>query len=84
MTKEEKKTKETSELILKILSRAGSISERFIGEWQSGKIIPTNEELSLLREGCDEVLEAFDNYLKKELVAYQGKPFDRALFWVNE
>jgi len=40
--------------------------------------------LELLKKGCDEVLKAFDNDFKKELVAYQGKPYKIHHAEVNE
>ncbi|CAI2179417.1 18394_t:CDS:2, partial [Funneliformis geosporum] len=46
------------------------------------KYLSSNEEaktqkakLELLKEGCDEVLSAFDSHFKKELITYQGKPY---------
>jgi hypothetical protein len=30
----------------------------------------------LLKEGSSEVLEAFDNHFKRELLAYQGRSFN--------
>jgi len=74
--KKEQKTKEVSEIMLRILFMAGKISEGFVEDWQNGKITPTNKELALLKEGCNEVLEAFDNHFKKDLLSYyvrQGK-----------
>jgi len=37
---------------------------------------PAEEELGLLKKGCDEVLEAFSGYLKPNLLAYRYKPYD--------
>ena len=54
----------------------GGISEEFIEKWQGGKITPTDKELELLKEGCNEVLEAFDNHFKEELLDYQRKSYD--------
>jgi len=30
----------------------------------------------LLKEGCDEVLAAFEKHFKKELLTYQNKPYN--------
>jgi len=73
---EKEKTKKAKELILKIFFAAGKISEDFVEKWQNSKLKPHNIELKLLKEGCDEVLAAFDNHFKKELLAYQKKPYD--------
>ena len=73
---EEARTQKASELILKIVFAAGKISEDFVKEWQNGKLKPRDKELELLKKGCDEVLVAFDNHFKKELLAYQKKPYD--------
>jgi len=32
--------------------------------------------LELLKEGCDEVLAAFEKHFRKELLAYQKKPYN--------
>jgi len=32
--------------------------------------------LALLKEGCDEVLAAFEKHFRKELLAYQNKPYN--------
>jgi|SRR6185437_7252207 len=71
-----RKDKKSEELILKIFFAAGKISEDFVKKWQNGKLKPHNIELKLLKEGCDEVLAAFDSHFKKELLAYQKKPYD--------
>lgn len=73
---EKARTQEESRLILKILFLVGGISEDFVKKWQNGKLKPNDRELELLKEGCNEVLEAFDNHFKKELLAYQKKPYD--------
>ena len=73
---EREKNEETSELILKILFLTGRISEEFIEKWQGGKITPSDKELELLKEGCEEVLKVFDSHFKRELIAYQGKSFN--------
>ena len=62
-------------MILKILFRVGWISENFVREWQIGKLKPTEKELNLLEEGCEEVLTVFDNHFKRELLAYQAIPY---------
>lgn len=73
---EEAKTQKASELILKIFFATGRISEQFVEEWQNGKLKSNDKELELLKEGCNEVLAAFDNHFKKELLTYQKKPYD--------
>jgi len=73
---EELKTKEVRELMLKILFLAGRITEGFIEKWQNGEITSTDKELGLLKEGCDEVLAAFEKHFRKELLAYQKKPYN--------
>jgi len=73
---EEKRTKEVSELMLKNFFLAGRITEEFIEKWQKGKIAPTDKELELLKEGCEEVLTAFKKHFRKELLAYQKKPYN--------
>jgi hypothetical protein len=60
--------------MLTIFFLAGRITENFIAEWQSGKIEPTEQEIELLKKGCEEVLEAFDNHFKPELLAWK-KPY---------
>lgn len=70
------RTREASRLILKIFFLVGRISEDFVKRWQSGKLKPSDKELELLKEGCNEVLEAFDNHFKEELVDYREKSFD--------
>ena len=69
------RTKEASKLILKILFVSGKIVEQFVRKLQNGQLKPNDKELELLKEGCDEVLAAFDSHFKKELIAYQGKPY---------
>jgi len=73
---EEAKTQKAGELILKTFFAAGKISEDFVKKWQNGEITPTDKELGLLKEGCEEVLAAFGNHFKKELLFYQKKPYD--------
>ena len=73
---EEARAQESSRLILKILFVAGRISEQFAKKWQNGQLEPNDKERELLKEGCDEVLAAFENHFKKELLAHQGKPYD--------
>jgi hypothetical protein len=75
ISNEKERTRIAEKLMLTILFRVGKVCEEFISEWQKGKFIPNNHELSLLKEGCNEVEEAFDNLFQKELLAYQVKPF---------
>jgi len=70
------RTERAKVLILKIFFAAGNISEDFIKKWQNGKLKPNVKELDLLKKGCDEVLAAFDNHFKEELLAYPGKPYN--------
>lgn len=76
LSDKEAKNQESRRLILKILFVVGGISEEFIEKWQSGKISPTDKDLELLKEGCNEVLEAFDNHFREELLDYQKEPYD--------
>jgi hypothetical protein len=76
VAKEKERTKEVGEWMLAIFFLVGRISENFIADWQSGKLKPAEEELGLLKKGCDEVLEAFSGYLKPNLLAYRYKPYD--------
>jgi len=69
------KSEKASGLMLKILFTVGRINEEFIKKWQEKNITPTNRELKLIEEGCEEVLKAFDDHFKKELLAYQKKPY---------
>ena len=72
-SKEERNQQEVSLCMLDIFFRVGKISEKFIEEWQNNKFKPYDSELNLLKEGCDEVLEAFDNHLKESLLFLYGK-----------
>jgi len=73
--KKEERTEEAGRLMLAIFFQVGKISEKFVAEWQGGKFRPTEKELKLLKEGCKEVLTAFDNHFKPNLLAFQGKPY---------
>jgi len=84
---EEARKQEASELMLKILFATGKISESFVKEWQNGELKPNIKELGLLKEGCDEVLVAFDNHFKEELsyhCAKQGQQFSTQYLIVKE
>ena len=84
---EEARKQEASELMLKILFATGKISESFVKEWQNGELKPNKKELGLLKEGCDEVLVAFDNHFKEELsyhCAKQGQQFSTQYLIVKE
>lgn len=67
------KSREAGLCMLDIFFQIGKISEKFVEEWRNGKFKPSNGELELLKEGCDEVLEAFDNHFKEDLLALYGK-----------
>ncbi|KLL03900.1 MAG: hypothetical protein MRECE_7c047 [Mycoplasmataceae bacterium CE_OT135] len=59
-------TKKSIKLALEIFFRASEISGNFVEEWQSGKIVPKDEDLNLLEKGCKEVLEVA-NFFEKNL-----------------
>jgi hypothetical protein len=73
--KKEQRTEEAGQFMLAVFFRAGKIVERFIAEWQSGKINPTKMDIELLEKGCEEVLKAFDSHFKSELLALKAKPY---------
>ncbi|CAI2200311.1 1110_t:CDS:2, partial [Funneliformis geosporum] len=45
-------------------------------EPKNRQLKPNSKELELLKEGCDEVLAAFEKHFRKELLAYQRKPYN--------
>lgn len=69
----EERTRQTGLCMLDIFFQVGKISEKFVEEWQSDKFKPSNGELELLKEGCNEVLEAFVNHFKEDLLALYGR-----------
>jgi len=70
---QEERTKEARLCMLDIFFQVGKVSEKFVEEWQNGKFKPYNNELELLKEGCNEVLEAFNEHFKEDLIALYGK-----------
>lgn len=74
--KKEERAEKLGDWMLAIFFLTGKFSENFITEWQSSKFTPTTQELELLKKGCNEVMEAFDGYLKPNLLAHRYRPYD--------
>ena len=70
---QEEKTEEARLCMLDIFFQVGKVSEKFVENWQNGKFKPYDKELNLLKEGCNEVLEAFDNHFREDLIVLYGK-----------
>ena|SRR5438874_911863 len=70
---QEEKTQEARLCMLDIFFQVGKVSEKFVENWQNGKFKPYDKELNLLKEGCNEVLEAFDNHFREDLIVLYGK-----------
>ena len=73
LASEKERTIEARIFMLDIFFQAAKVVKRFIfNSWQKGEYKPTNVELNLLKEGCEEVLAAFDNHFKDNLLAHYG------------
>ena len=73
---ENERTEKVRDLMLIIFFRTGRTFEKFVIDWQKGKFRPSQQELELLKKGCNEVLEVFDGYLKPELLIHPRRPYD--------
>jgi len=73
---EQEKSGKGGEYMLTIFFKVGEVSEKFVEEWQSDKFLPTDQELELLKKGCEEVLAAFNSHFKLNLLAYPYKPYE--------